>query len=50
MKRVSRMKVSKKVVPFMPEPVPLKDRNQEEIMAGRKKKREDIMKKYLKKE
>jgi hypothetical protein len=44
------MKVGKKVVLFPQRPVPLKDRTQDEIMAERKKKREDIMKKYRPKE
>jgi hypothetical protein len=48
--RVSRMKVGKKVVLFPQRPVSLKDRTQDEIMAERKMKPEDIMKKYRPKE
>jgi hypothetical protein len=43
------MKDKKKVVPFSPIPVPLKDRTQKEIIVERRKKRDDWLKKVLRK-
>jgi hypothetical protein len=45
----SRMK-GKKIVPFYPKPVPLKDKSQKEIIEERRAKREAWLKKYRRKE
>lgn len=47
--RMSSMK-DKKVVPFCPKPVPLKDRSQEEIIHERRKKRDAMLNKLRRKE
>lgn len=40
----------KKVVPFCPKPVPLKDRSQKEIIEERREKRDIMLKKLRRKE
>lgn len=44
------MKDKKKVIPFSPIPVPLKDRTQEELIKERREKRNEWLKKVLRKE